>query len=310
MSKINIGNQLEGAIGVPCPPANSKAVCRFKNNSGSSVSIDKFYCYWNANTTAKVKAVIYSDGGGFPNQLLGSSDERIGVISGWNQLTFSTSVIIEPNQWIWIGSISNTMLVNPHCRKAMYEVKYNTNTYTSPISQTFGTYTPSNYIYNMFVEGDDSYNRLGRTTIGDVQGNYQPNREHGEPFVLDKPILISSISTYIQTTSPTVRSKAAIYTDILGKPGVLVAQTNEILGSTSDSWMELPFSSSVNLTEGTYWLCFICSENLITVVSTAGGLVKMDGPLIIDTAFPEIPHSTFLYAIGKPAGLSIYATYT
>ena len=310
MAKTNLGNQIAGASNVQCPPGNNKAVCRFQNTSAYPIAIDKLYCSWALpHSTAKLKPLVYSDVAGLPDALLGEGNERVGVVAGWNVLTFPIPVIVQPGEFVWLGTISDTMLTGGQCSVLTGGIKYNANPYAPGPSATFGAASTSNYLYRILAEGDDLQPRFGRASIDSGSGNYQPDREHGEPFVLGgtDPVPVDSISTYIKTTSATVRSKAAIFSDAGGMPGIKLAQTEEVIGSSANAWLRLPFTSPYALAPGTYWLCFICSENLVTPTIPVTGLLRVDGSEMEATAFQGV--SNFLFQSGAPSGIDIYASY-
>ena len=310
MAKNNLGNQLLGTSNVQCPPANNKAACRFQNASAFPIAIDKLYCAWALpHSTAKLKPLVYSDSAGLPAALLGVGTERIGVAAGWNTLTFPAPVVVQPGEFVWLGTISDATLTGGQCSVLSGGIKYNANPYASGPSATFGAASTSNYLYRIIAEGDDLQPRLGRASIDSGTGNYQPDREHGEPFVLSgaNTVQVDSISTYIKTTSATVKSKAAIFSDNGGLPGTKLAQTEEVTGATANAWLRLPFTTPYSLPPGTYWLCFICSENLVTPTIPVTGLLRVDGSEMEATAFQGV--ANFLFQNGAPNGIDIYVSY-
>lgn len=309
MAKNNLGNQIAGASNAQFPPANNKAVCRFQNTSGFPIAIDKLHCQMLGNATARLKPIIYSDSAGLPGVLLGVGNERVGVVTGWNLLSFPTSVVVQPGEFVWLGAIADTMLTGTQCSALGGGIKFNANPYFSGPSAAFGTASTSNYLYRILAEGDDLQPRFGRASIDSGSGNYQPDREHGEPFVLSgaNAVQVDSISTYIKTASATVKSKAAIFTDAGGMPGIKLAQTEEVIGSTANAWLRLPFTASYTLAPGTYWLCFIASENLVTPTIPASGLLRADGGEVEATAFNGA--GLFLFQNIAPVGIDIYASY-
>lgn len=309
MALQNIGNQASGTSSVQFPPANNKAVCRFQNTTGYAISVSKFVGEWAGSyASAKIKAVIYSDLSGVPDALLGASAERVGIVGGFNTLTFSSPVTVPAGAFVWIGVISDTQMMCSTCLSSG-AIKYNADTYSDGPASTFGAASTAAFTYRMWVEGDDGTTRLGRASVDAVPGNYQPDREHGEPFVLGgtQSVSVTSISTYVNTTSATVKSKAAIFNDSGGLPSTKVAQTVEVTGSTANSWLTLNFSAPVTLAPGMYWLCFVSSENLVTPTIPGGGNLRADGTDTEATAFSS--PSTLASSIA-PFGIDIYATYT
>lgn len=314
MALVSMGNQLSGGSNVQFPPANNKAVCRFQNTTGSPITVVRFWGKWEggANLDRNIKAVIYSDSSGNPGALLAVSDEKVGQTALWNSIPFSTPVIIAPGAWIWFGVISNGVLLSPFCLSSG-EIRYNANLYSSGPSASFGAATSAAFTYPMMLEGDDGTMRFGRASVDTDSGNYQPDREHAEPFVLGgtSSVAVNSISTYVKTTSATVKSKAAIFTDNGGLPGTKLGQSDEVTGATANSWLNLPFSSPCILSPGTYWLCFISNENLVTPTVPYGGKLRADGSDTEATAFSS-PSSM---AVGPsisvaPIGIDIYASYS
>lgn len=308
MAFQNIGNQVDGASSVQFPPANNKAVCRFQNNTGYPITVTKFVGKWiSGNPTDKVKAIIYSDNAGSPDSLLASSDEKVGITTGYNTITFSTPYVIGIGEFVWIGVISDTMRLASCISTG--SIKYNSDTYSDGPSATFGAPSTANFTYPMWVEGDDGTARLGRASVDTVPGNYQSDREHGEPFILggSQAASISSISTYVNTASATVKMKAAIFNDNAGLPSTKVAQTNEVTGTLANSWVVLNFPTAQEISPGTYWLCFISSENLVTPTIPGGGLLRAEGTDLESNAFSS--PSTLSQSI-IPSGIDIYASYT
>lgn len=321
MSRRNFGNQVVGTQSVQFPPANYKAVCRFQNTSGSDLRIIKFHGHWSViNESVRIKAVIYSDNGGAPGELLAVSNERIGIPTGhWASLSFATPFLIPRDTYVWFGVIADTMLSDLQC-SSVGVIHYNANNYSDGPSQSFGTATTAPYTYRMFLEGEDDTASFGRrsidiTGIASNDGNYQPDREHADRVFLDSPgsVNVTSISTYIRNTVPTVKSKAAIYSDNAGYPGTKLAQTEEVMGSTAGTWLTLSIPGGVILSPGTYWLAFVSSENLTTAVIPYSGALIVDGPMTEANAF----YST--YPTGSPVvvtnpdtdgrGIDIYASY-
>ena len=320
MSRNNFGNQVAGNQNVQFPPADSKAVCRFQNTTGGDLLVDKLYAHWNPGSgTAKVKGVIYSDNAGSPDVLLATSNEKVGVASYWDGLTFPTPLLIAAGDYVWFGVISDTMCVSDKCLSGG-TILYNSNTYTSGPSSTFGSATSASYTYRMFLEGEDTTASFGRrsidiTSIASGDGNYQPDREHIEKCVLGgaASVNVTSISTYIRNTSATAKSKAAIYADSAGYPGAKLAQSVEVTGSTADTWLTLSIPGGLFLSPGTYWIGFITSENLTTPVIPFTGHLIVDGPMTEASAFdPTYPTGSPVVVfdpVTDGRGIDIYATY-
>lgn len=313
MAEINFGRQTVGATNIWQPQANQKSVCRFQNTTGQILNIDKACFKWGINQgPTKVKAVIYSDNAGAPDALLAVSPERNNILSAWETFTFASPPAIAIDAYVWAGHIADAnMLAGTGITTASRA--YNNNTYTSGPTSTFGSYSTEAKAHAAIMIGDDGQSRFGRSSVDAIAGNYQPNREHGERFVFGGAVsvLADSVSTYIQTTSATVKSKAAIFSDVAGVPGVPLAQTNEVVGSTADTWLVLPLTTPYTLVPGTaYWLCFVTDTNLVTPVIPAGGWLWVDGNETEALAWQNPPPALFLYMSGVPSGIDIYASYS
>ena len=313
MGQITIGKDTLGGTLVQMPPGDNKAVCRFQNTNADPITITKAYGSWlNSYPSAKVRVVIYSDTTGpLPNNLLGYSDEKVGIsATTWdNEFNFSTPVVVNSGDYVWIGIISDTMCLGSHCHSSG-TIIYNSDTYSNGPSSTFGAASNAPYTYPIFCYGDDGELKFGRSSINGGTGTYNADQQHADKFVLGgtDDIEIDSISTYIKTTSGSVKTKAAIYTDSGGVPGSLIAQTEEVIGSTADSWITLDFVSPVTISPGTYWLCFIADTNLTTTTIPVSGHLRNNGTLTEASAWPSTSAS---YDVNNtPKGLDIYATYT
>lgn len=313
MAEINFGRQVVGATNVWQPQANQKSVCRFQNTTGQALTIDKACFRWGVSQgSTKVKAVIYSDNAGAPDTLLATSPERTGITSLWETFTFASPITVAAGDYVWVGHIAdaNMFAALGITTASRY---YNSNTYASGPTSTFGSYSTEAKAFAAIMIGDDGQSRFGRSSVDAIAGNYQPNREHGERFVFNgaSSVLANSISTYVQTTSAVVKSKAAIFSDVAGVSGIPLAQSSEVIGSIANTWLTLPLVTPYILVPGTaYWLCFICDVNLVTPVIPGGGWLWVDGSETEALAWQNPPPALFCYVSSVPSGIDIYATYT
>jgi hypothetical protein len=310
MALVAAGNATSASNLIQAPPANNKAACRFTNSSGGDFIADTLYFRWGvAQATPKVRAVVYSDSAGSPGTLLTSSAERVGVGTGWESFTLSPPVAIAAGAAVWLGVIADATL-NCYLCTPGGAIRYNSDSYADGPAATFGAASTTAFTYPVFVTGDDGLARFGRATgsLGG-SGNYQPDREHIDRFTLATAgsVVVQSISTYVQTTSASVKSKAAIFADASGSPGTLVAQTEEVTGSTSGAWLMLPFAAPPTLTPGTYWLAFVADTNLVTPTFPVGGSLKADTVGTEATQWTAGPHT--YSAPLAPLGIAIYADY-
>lgn len=324
MARNNFGNQVAGSSSVYASQANNKVASQFTNNTGTDLLVDQLVFNWlSIGSTTKVRGFIYSDSGGLPANLLGSTPENPTMRNGWNILTFSTPVLVPAGATIWAGVMSNVDVIATNCIPSGI-TRYNANTYASGPSATFGASSSVAFTYRMFLCGEDTTQSFGRrsidiTSIASGDGNYQPDREHVDRAVLGgtETVHVTSISTYIRNTSATVKSKAAIYSDNAGYPGTKLAQTEEVIGSTANTWMTLAIPGGVDLAPGIYWLAFVSSENLTTPVIPYTGYLIVDGPLTEASAWPaNYPVGTpptippiVLNPVTDGRGIDIYASY-
>ena len=311
----NFGNQLLNGVLVQMPPGNNKAVCRFQNTNDVTVPVSKVWLYWGTTTATKVKAVIYSDSGATPGVLMSVSAEHVGHANGWVAFDISPPQPVAPGQYVWAGLIANDTDFGNNCTGGG-QIYYNANLYTDGPSASFGAASVAGYTYPIVLEGDDGQLRFGRSSVDAGVGNYQPDREHGEKFVLGgtDTVYVESISTRILTTNATVKSKAAIFSDVGGFPADKIAQTVEVTGSTANSWLTLPFAEPVSLVPGTYWLCFIASENLQTPTISRISTVSLRASDGGDTEASAFSTPSTLMGVGAieftDMGIDIYATYS
>ena len=113
---------------------------------------------------------------------------------------------------------------------------------------------------------------LGHDQIGAQLDWGSVNHMNGSRVTTVSGRAITSISVYMRNVqaAPSNRYQLAIYTDVDGKPGSLVAATT--IGTlTAHSWNTLPMSAS--LTAGSYWLMFNTDgdNNMSYDAGTAGG---------------------------------------
>lgn len=306
----NFGQQVTGGLLAQLPPANNKAVCRYQNTTGATVMVDKVWVNWGSAMAGNhFKAVIYSDAGAAPSTLLRTSPESTGHTTGWHLFTISPALEVTAGMYVWAGVIADATDLTGLCFAAG-AIYYNSDTYSDGPSATFGSPTiASGYTYPIVLEGDDGQLRFGRSSVDAGSGTYQTDREHGEKFVLGgvDTVSVQSISTYIKTTSATVKCKAAIFADSAGTPGTKIAQTVEETGTTANAWKTLAFTAPVSLAPGTYWLCFITNENVSTPTVPFNTNLMADGLETEASAWTS--PSTLRDVIGGQ-GIDIYATYT
>lgn len=311
MALMTFGNWVEGGSFVQCPPGDNKAVCRFQNNTGYSITASRVWVRWGIPASGvKIKAVVYSDNAGAPDALLATSNEKTAIGSGWEGFDLPSPISVPSGAYVWVGVISDTTILSSVCLNTG-TIYYNFDPYSDGASAAFGAAVTAGYTYQVALEGDDGQLRFGRATVVEtVSGNYQTDRGHCDRVLFGGAIAVSvsSIHAYVQTTSATVKCKAAIFNDNAGTPGTKIAQTNELTGTTAGSWAQLNFASPVSLSPGTYWLAFISSENLVVPVHQMGGnIYTEEGAETEASAFasPAAMNNNL-----APSGMPIYATYS
>jgi len=74
---------------------------------------------------------------------------------------------------------------------------------------------------------------------------------------------LDAIALMPQATSASAKFKAVVYADSSGSPGALLATGTEVTGCTSGTLLNLPFGSSLAVTQGTvYWIGYITDTSV------------------------------------------------
>jgi hypothetical protein len=131
-------------------------------------------------------------------------------------------------------------------------------------SNAGGPGSPATSATTAAVTAEPGSSTFGKTTVGaSKDGGLLANYKIVHKATLNAPGSVTKLSVYAipGTKSPSPQSlKAVIYADSGGSPGALVATGPEVVykGNVNGTgWFDLPFSSGVALTPGTYWLGFI-----------------------------------------------------
>jgi len=132
------GRNATGATSIGFSNANEKTVSRFELTVGDSIEY-LIASHSAANSTVKLKGVIYADNAGEPGALIATTVERVGVDVAWNVLTFASAVALSPG-FYWLGVIANTNLTANGMGTTGIN-RTNADTYSDGPANPFGTPT-------------------------------------------------------------------------------------------------------------------------------------------------------------------------
>ena len=115
---------------------------------GSDSAIDGLCFLTTENdAVANVRGIVYADDAGNPGELLGVTDELVGVVYGENYLFFSSPLNLTAGSY-WIGFITDKAFYFK-CTFATNSLAYNNDTYSDGPSDPFGS--PSKTWYGPYV---------------------------------------------------------------------------------------------------------------------------------------------------------------
>ena len=149
------GTSTPGAS-VDTASTNLKEVSRYTATAGNVTKVTGYISGLGAASgSQKVRAVLYSDSGGNPAQLLGVSNEvtvNAGQAWGWVDFTFPSPVPVAAGT-IWMGYIAATTndLTQLRYDAVDGELRYNANDYFAGPSNPFGTPTLSRMHYSLYA---------------------------------------------------------------------------------------------------------------------------------------------------------------
>ena len=148
---------------------------------------------------------------------------------------------------------------------------------------------------------------FGNTAIGTLFDRNDPNAKSASNFTCEITGQITDIYAYVARADSTGTGQAAIYADELGYPGVLIAQSNAEIITTSFSWVDFHMPTLENVTSGTvYWLS-ICSDDMLNLYEVAGSGVRVHNGNIYRGGFSD-PFG-LIWGEPDPTGaMSIYAS--
>src|SRR5262249_20411148 len=98
----------------------------------------------------------------------------------------------------------------------------------------------------------------GKTAVGGSSDSFGFERKRVNSCTLPTSGSVTKLSLYLQPTSTPGHQvmKGLIYSDASGKPDKLLGVTEQLTFKSTNAagWYELPFSSPVKLSAGTYWI--------------------------------------------------------
>jgi hypothetical protein len=99
---------------------------------------------------------------------------------------------------------------------------------------------------------------FGSTGIGGSSDAFSADRKRVNAYSVSAPVSVSKLTICLASTSTSGQAdvKGLIYADSNGSPGALVATSNQLVFSSTQTkgWYDLPFSSPVGLPAGRYWI--------------------------------------------------------
>ncbi len=136
--------------------ANRKRVNRYALPTAGSVT--KLSIYLAPTTTSGsqvMEGIVYSDSSGTPSTLLGTSQPLTFTSTsetGWYELKFATPLnLAAGNYWIGVITGANSGVAGYRYDSVSGSRDYNTNTYTSGPTSTFGTVTPDSEQMSLYA---------------------------------------------------------------------------------------------------------------------------------------------------------------
>lgn len=133
--------------------ANYKFATRFQAPENGIISQISLYVYSATGAPAVAKFIVYSDSGGTPGTLLGTSNEV--SIPGDNTYAWrsgSLSISIQGGKYYWIGAIlGNNLIQRKYATGSTGQSSWNPDAYSDGASNTWGAYNPENIVYSIFA---------------------------------------------------------------------------------------------------------------------------------------------------------------
>ena len=95
---------------------------------------------------------------------------------------------------------------------------------------------------------------FGRTRILPFLYQLEANEKIAEKFQLTESANITKIVVHGELWGSPYFIRGGIYSDEDGEPKNLLGQTQSVTSTNGYTWIELPFSTPINLNPGWYWL--------------------------------------------------------
>lgn len=105
---------------------------------------------------------------------------------------------------------------------------------------------------------------FGRQDAGNITDySLGGNSKNATRFLCSNTGLLSKITANVFATSGSATVRCAIYTDNMGSPDALIAQTNDVVIGGNLSWVDFGFTTPPAVEAGTYyWLAIISADGL------------------------------------------------
>ena len=128
---------------------------------------------------------------------------------------------------------------------------------------------------------------FGNTSIGSFSDQNDPNAKSASSFICGSDGQVTDIYAYISRAYTTGPVRVAIYADDSGQPGDLIAQSNEVIVTTSFLWVDFPLQTPEVVTSGSvYWLS-ICSDESLNLRIVLDSGVRVHNGNAYDQGFSD-----------------------
>jgi hypothetical protein len=136
-------------------PANTKRAAKFTATAGSVTKVDAYVSGSSTNGSQAIKAVIYSDSGGSPQTLLGTSNAVTvtkNQTARWVDFTFPSPVSVSAGS-LWIGFIANTTsgIARIAYTSSTGGLRFNNDTYSDGAANPFGSASSANEHFTIYA---------------------------------------------------------------------------------------------------------------------------------------------------------------
>jgi hypothetical protein len=290
--------------------------------TGTATSLSLYVGGTGASGQETVRGVIYSDSGGAPSGLLGSTAEI--TVNGsdaasWRTISFSAGVPITAgaSYWFgaWAGGAAGAMqLYGGSCTACRQYANFPYSSTGSPMNPWSGG-TVDGLEFAFYVSYTPAGNTFGNTSPGAPLSASAVNLERVVHFVAPATGTATSLSMYVGGTGATGQEtvRGVLYSDSGGAPSGLLGTTSEITvnGTDAASWRTISFTAGVPITAGaSYWFGAWAG-------GTAGAMQLYGGSCTACRQYTTFPYSSTgspmsPWSGGTVDGLefAFYVTYT